>query len=375
MSMGKRKFVALLLLATYILGCDTSVWAAAGTEGASFLNIPVGAGPAALGNAYTALATDAYAPIYNPAGLGFANGMQIAGQHVAYLGSSHYEYFSFIKPLPNGNGLGASIQYLGTGKIDQTDRLGNTIGDFSASFASYNLSYGYAFNNRLSAGGTFKWIRGKLSDVSANTMAGDLGLLYRPLSQWTIATTVTNVGRKLKFINESDRLPLAWHTGTSYDFHPNVLLTGEVVYRKDGPSSSHIGLEWQLLPMAAWRVGYRTDTVSTLSQLAGFTTGVGIQLWGHEFGYAWVPLAELGSTQYFSLVMRFGEQEKERRNLIRFRRVRRHKEAPTWREPYRSDPEQLMQLLNEDASSQPKNAAVPGTPSSQPDYSQELPLQ
>ena len=35
------------------------LWASTGTEGASFLDIPVGAGPAALGSAYTPLATNA----------------------------------------------------------------------------------------------------------------------------------------------------------------------------------------------------------------------------------------------------------------------------------------------------------------------------
>src|ERR1051326_475008 len=70
-----------------------------GTEGASFLDIPVGAGPAALGSAYTALANDAYAPVWNPAGLGMLSGNELAGQHTSYLESMHYEFLSFVHPL------------------------------------------------------------------------------------------------------------------------------------------------------------------------------------------------------------------------------------------------------------------------------------
>src|SRR5215510_11818075 len=80
-----------------ILGvvCQTvPAWAGAGTEGASFLDIPVGAGPAALGSAYTALATNAYAPVWNPAGLGMVQVNELAGQHVEYLESMQYEYLS-----------------------------------------------------------------------------------------------------------------------------------------------------------------------------------------------------------------------------------------------------------------------------------------
>ncbi len=92
--------------------------ASPGTEGAAFLNIPVGAEPAALGSAYSALATDAYAPVWNPAGLGFLNGMELAGQHLSYLESFRYEYAGFVMPLagPRNSGgrnlgaLGASIQ-------------------------------------------------------------------------------------------------------------------------------------------------------------------------------------------------------------------------------------------------------------------------
>src|SRR5262245_53948410 len=60
--------------------------------GSAFLKIPVGARPAALGSAYSAEATDAYAPVINPAGLARLPDSQIAAQHLAYLESINYEY-------------------------------------------------------------------------------------------------------------------------------------------------------------------------------------------------------------------------------------------------------------------------------------------
>src|ERR1700744_3018731 len=88
-----------------------------GTTGASFLDIPVGAGPAALGSAYTALATDAYAPVYNPAGLGWLTGTEVAAQHLSYLESIHYEHLSIVHPFASSDGavkrgIGFSAQYL-----------------------------------------------------------------------------------------------------------------------------------------------------------------------------------------------------------------------------------------------------------------------
>src|SRR6185437_423325 len=69
-----------------------AVWGSAGTEGASFLDIPVGAGPAAMGSAYTALATNGYAPVWNPSGLARLQDNELAGQHLSYLESIHYEF-------------------------------------------------------------------------------------------------------------------------------------------------------------------------------------------------------------------------------------------------------------------------------------------
>ena len=43
-----------------------------------------------------------------------------------------------------------------------------------------------------------------------------------------------------------------------------------------------------------------------LNALAGFSTGIGFQVWGQELAYAWVPYGELGNAQYLSFVMRFG---------------------------------------------------------------------
>jgi hypothetical protein len=40
--------------------------------------------------------------------------------------------------------------------------------------------------------------------------------------------------------------------------------------------------------------------------MAGVAAGVGLRLWGQDFDYAWVPFGDLGTTQYFSLVLRFG---------------------------------------------------------------------
>ena len=80
--------------------------------------------------------------------------------------------------------------------------------------------------------------------------------------------------------------------------------------------------------------------------LAGLTTGLGIQAWGHEFSYAWVPLGDLGNTHYFSFVFRFGRTE-AKRNLISYRTLR-PRAGSNGAEVVPSEDQQLQQILDAD---------------------------
>ena len=355
--MRKQNIVAFVAIVG-MLHYPAKSYAGAGTEGASFLDIPVGAGPAALGSAYTALATNAYAPVWNPAGLGMLSGNELAGQHLSYLESMHYEYMSFVHPFDREHGsdvhrgVGVSVQYLGSGDIAGTDGTGTPTGDFSSYYASYNLSYGQTLTDKLALGVTGKMIRAKIDDVSASAYAADLAGLYKMNEKVQVGASVVNVGSQLKFISEGDNLPMAFKLGGAYQPTSHYLMTAEGVYERNGLASFHTGGQWRPLEAVSLRVGYKTDTLKGLSPLAGLTAGLGLHFWGQEFAYAWAPYGDLGDAQYFSLLVRFGAEEEQKRNLIQYQTIKKHR---TVRQDHRKDdmePEyqQLMQLLSDDDS-------------------------
>lgn len=289
--------------------------AASGTEAASFLDIPIGGRPAALGASYSALATDAYAPVWNPAGLGRLESTQLAGMHLSYLETIHYEFASFVHPLASGRSLGVSVQYFSPGDIPSTNVNGNSLGTFSGHYGAYSLAYGQRLGEKMSLGLTGKMIDAKISDVSANAFAFDAGTLYQATDRLRLAAVVANVGTKLKFIDQGDSLPSTLRLGGAYAPLHNLTLTAEGAYAFAGLASAHVGAEFRPNSFVALRAGYRSDTVKSLSAVAGVTTGIGLHLWGQEFDYAWVPLGDLGSTQYFSLVLRFGASKETTKNL------------------------------------------------------------
>jgi hypothetical protein len=347
------------LISICLLPFGMPAHASAGTEGASFLDIPVGAGPAALGSAYTALATNAYAPVWNPAGLGMLTGNEVAAQHLSYLESMHYEFLSFVHPFDKSHGsdvhrgIGFSAQYLGSGDITGTDDTGAPTGNFSSYFAAYNLSYGQTLTDKLALGVTGKMIRAKIDDVSASAYAADLAGLYKMSEKVQFGASVVNIGSKLKFLSEGDDLPMAFKAGAAIRPNSHYLLSAEGVYSKSGLASFHTGGEWRPLEAVGLRVGYKTDTLKGLSPLAGLTAGLGLHVWGQEFAYAWAPYGDLGDAQYFSLLIRFGAEEEQKRNLIQYQNIKQHRTVKHGTNGDRKDdlePEyqQLMQLLSED---------------------------
>jgi len=340
----RRRFGAALasalILPAAIAPCAI---AAAGTESASFLEIPVGAGPAAMGSAYSALATDAYASVWNPGGLAFVPSLQVAAQQLSYLQSINYEYLGGAIPIKEGRVLGFSAQYLGSGNIPGADLNGNSLPGYSVDYGAYSLAYGQSIGERLGLGVTAKWLKANISDVDSNSFAADFGMLYKMTETLNVSATLANIGTKLTFLNDDNSLPLTGRIGMAWSLSRHWLAAAEGDIPKAGSASGHAGLQWKPIDLIAIRAGYRSDTTQNLGGLTGLTTGIGLALWGQEFSYAWLPYGDLGNTQYFSLLVRFGGKDENEKNLLHGETIKIDRQAA--REAPLSDQDQLTQLL------------------------------
>jgi hypothetical protein len=318
---------------------------AAGTDGAAFLEIPVGAGPAAVGSAYSASADDVYAPVWNPAGLGWVDHHQLAAQHLSFLESVNYEFLAVALPAGHNRSIGFSAQYLGSGDIAQTTPDGSPDGRYSSHYGAYSVAMGQKLNDTVALGITGKWIHSRLADVSANAYAGDVGALYWPNRRLRLAATVNNLGTALKFDQQSDHLPRSLHLAATYEFSRQFNSSIEGIYNFAGELSGRFGAAWQPLNFIALRAGYRSETRKELSTVSGFSLGLGLWAWGQEFAYAWLPYGDLGTTHYISLVMHFGEKARNRQNLIQYKAIRPAKNSKRTLDD--SETLQLMETLEQ----------------------------
>jgi len=162
-----------------LLSCVFAQLWAVGEAGAIFLLIAPGAGPAGTGEAQVAKADDAYASYYNPAGLGFLKGTEVAGMHVNWLpnlaSDLYYEFITYRHHIDGLGSLGGHIIYLNLGEQIGMDEFGNPTDNWKSYMGAIAGSFGTHLSETSAIGFNFKVFHQKLSD---QVTAGEEGKGY-----------------------------------------------------------------------------------------------------------------------------------------------------------------------------------------------------
>lgn len=282
----------------------------AGTAGMAFLKIPPGGRPAAMGGAYSALATDVHALAYNPGGLGLVRQSELTLMHTEYFTDINYEYAGFVGPRVAGGTMGASVTYLDLGSFQRTTIgaggapvLG---GDFDAGDLAFSVGYGRQATPELAWGVAGKYLREKLDDVTGQGWAVDLGVIGRipSVPGLTLAAGVANLGPGIRYQNERAKLPILWRGGAGYTFGAIPLtLALDLKRATDSNWGVAVGGEYLFQKTLALRAGY--DPWQDAG--SGFTCGLGVALDNFQVDYAFEPGAELGDIHRISLSVKLGE--------------------------------------------------------------------
>ncbi|MEW6556942.1 MAG: UPF0164 family protein [Elusimicrobiota bacterium] len=126
-----KKIIIFVFALTFLPLYLSTFLPASSNTGASFLNIGTSARATSLGGAYVAVANDASAINYNPAGLSQLNRSEIVGQHTEWISDIRHDFLAGAFPLRNST-VGFSVIYLSQGKIEGRDENRNITNSFSA---------------------------------------------------------------------------------------------------------------------------------------------------------------------------------------------------------------------------------------------------
>ncbi|HUV30114.1 MAG TPA: PorV/PorQ family protein [Acidobacteriota bacterium] len=281
----------VVLIALVALMGEISVAASdAGRTAADFLQIGPGARAAGLGNAFTAVSEGALASYWNPAGLSVLDHGEVLFSHFAWYQDIALEYGSFAYPLHDGVVAGVSFTYLNYGQIDGYDAGGLPTGDLTAYDWAAALSLGVDVRDNLSLGVSAKYVRQQLDSYDAAAPAVDLGVMYR-LDRVNLALAVVNVGGKMNFEAQPEKLPSAARVGVSVvPFSADLTGAFEIVKEFYGGVTIRQGVEAGFDERYYLRTGYDHRTGEDgRSFMSGLSFGAGLRFDFGQFDYAYSP--------------------------------------------------------------------------------------
>ena len=144
--------------------------------GAIFLLIAPGARAGGMGEAQVAVANDAYASYWNPAGLGFLKGTELALMHVNWLpglaDDLYYDFFAFRKSYPTLGTIGGHIIFLNLGEQVRTSETGEELGTFTSYMSAFSMSYSALISRNQSFGLSAKVSYQHLVEIGAGSEKG-----------------------------------------------------------------------------------------------------------------------------------------------------------------------------------------------------------
>jgi hypothetical protein len=344
----KRTLIFTLIIVSVLV--STSDIFAQGEAAVPFLQITPGARNGGMGEAGVALANDANAIFWNPAGLAFQyenpevdKRNEITLMHSKWLPQFNfsdlfYDYLAARFYVGDLGMLGGSITYLNLGKNVWTDETGAELGTFDSNEYAVTLSYATKLQSNLGFGINTKLIQSNLTNVSvgaenqdgkATTFAVDLGLLWVPAydilrNRLSLGFNLSNFGPKITYIDkaQADPLPTNLRLGLAavalddgfnkvtvvYDLNRLLVYRDKESGKPDGVFEAvfysswvkgdlnervrkfthALGVEYNYGSLIALRTGYFYEDPSYgARKFITFGGGLGYNIFSIDFSYIW----------------------------------------------------------------------------------------
>ncbi len=264
-----KKIVMILLLLNCIM-VTAQDFKKTGTAGFTFLQIPITARTASLGEASVALADNEAASLFiNPAGLSF-------GTQSQSFSATYGTWFADIKQYASSYSISGAFgtfavgaMYMDYGEMTKTKKTPgakfyDVLGTFNSSALALSAGYSKRLTDKFSFGVSLKYVRESIDEYNASNVVFDGGVLYYTgLRNLRIAALIQNFGTEAKFKNDPFKMPSILKLGLAdeilggYGEDYRVTLIAEALHPNDGDERVNAGLEISYQEMITLRGGYK----------------------------------------------------------------------------------------------------------------------
>lgn len=279
-----------------------------------FLQIEPDSRAAGMGNAGVALADNAYAIFWNPAGLAFQRGLEASLTHSTWLpefnAGLYYEYLVGKYHMEGWGTFGAHITFLNLGEHEARGGANEELGMFRSYDLAVGLSYGTQLTPNFAVGGGLRFVYSNLApgqDVGGQrtragvTSAFDLAALYRsnPIelggmdATFSAGLNLANMGPQIQYSDteQADPIPtnirLGYAVTLDLDEYNRVTFANDfnkMLIRRDSvdadPFYRAIFSSWA--PVDVNRGTQADPNMQRLGVLEQFTIGLGAEYWYNQ---------------------------------------------------------------------------------------------
>ena len=334
----RRAFLLSIVITLAIAGSASAQgFAKAGTAGLQFLKIGFGGKAAAMGESFVALADDASALYWNPAGIARIEGLTLLGSYINWPAEVNISSAGLTFNLGSAGSVGLSLTNMNTGYMNvRTVYMPEGTGDvFTVSDFMVGITYARNLTDRFSFGASAKYIQEELEEYDDNSVGFDVGTIYDiGFKNLKLGMSILNFGPNLNYPIDEDGdgefdedpedqmdndgdglmdedkpqadvpLPMMFRVGLSmvpYMSDEAKLSTAlEAVHPSDNVETLHFGAEYAFRDLLFLRSGYKVN-----SDLGGWTFGVGLKMKGIGIDYAYSDMKYLDNAQRISFSLSF----------------------------------------------------------------------
>ncbi|HKJ69787.1 MAG TPA: PorV/PorQ family protein [bacterium] len=296
----------------------------------NFLAVSVSPRATAMGNAYTAVSSEAEATFYNPAGLArLTSGYSAMFSRTQWIADINYTAAAVARSFGNTGSFGLSLLSVDYGDIEGTQLLSRTdpqgfektgVIDNVGAYA-IGLTYGRQISSQFAIGGEVQFASQQLGDnpVMGTTnreskIVYNFGINFRTgFESLNFAMAIRNFATSVKYEEITAQLPLNFMFGVSMNVldlfmqdmeGTEFLVSTEFTHPNNYTERVNVGGELVLFDIFLIRTGYQFNR-----DIGNFSGGFGIapSFGGNrlELNYAYIDTDIFGGVNQFSLNVKF----------------------------------------------------------------------
>lgn len=270
-------------------------------ESGVFLTLPLSPRAGGMGDASVALADDPLGLYYNPAGMVFAKRPAVSAIYHKYLQDINGNSFAFVYPFKNW-AIGIAPTVFSMKEEPIYDSLGAATGEkFGYESKIIPIALAGRIGN-LALGFAGKSYSEDIGGQASATTAYDIGAIYR-LGKLSFGAAMQNLGGKIfdYDVVKVQRAGVAY-SGDKYSAAADL--------KKEGEDKAFLGLGggYVLSKTLKLRGGWQLK-----DEFGGVTFGLGLELGGLNFDYAFLSYGDLGATHKAAISLAFGEKPAQQR--------------------------------------------------------------